>query len=1106
MAVSMDALLRVSAKVQGKADLHALGGVFGNLQSAVGGATSALQGFAREKSWRDSMAAKTATVAAFAAGLVFATKSAVDFESSMSDVRKVVEGIKTPRDFALLRGEIMQLSQELPISAKGFADIYAAAGQSGIARGELRQFAELVGRVGVAFDISMEEAGVALSQLKVALNLSNAELALMADAMNHVSNVTGASAAQMVEFMGRAGSVGKLAGLSGQQTMAFGAAMIQAGTDTEVAATSFRNMLQALSKGPSMTDRQINALGRLGYSMVDAAQKESDLTRMAEREGKYRLSIVEDQGEQLIRTAEDQSQMRLDIERNETDKILREISRRYRAKLQQLQDNWEDETNAYEEALRDQTDAQIKGLQRQQKQEASAARKRAEAMNISNDEEIQAIEDNYDSKIEALRDAQEQELKVRRRADRNRQQEIRDGLQAQEEAEQDAARKRFQAVERQENDRIQVVRKSVQDRYDATKEAEDVILQKARADAKKTGEQLSDAATQGFADRLQKEGQGVIIEVLGRIAKLPKSQQVSVISDLFGDEARGLPSLLSNLGELQRILGEVGKQQQYAGSVTKESEIRFQTSAAQLQLFSNNVDALKVAFGEALLPVLIKLVQFVTPFVKGITSMTIATEGFIERFAQITGIKTIIAPLIGPLVVFGNVIGAIFSTIQLSRWAGGLKILAGVPGPLRLIGVALTLLGVAATPIGPILSTIITALTVVQGIKWAASFVGGVGTVVSALTGFLGFLTGTVAPALVAIFSGPAGWTVLAVAAVVAMAVAFREPIGQFLAWLGPAMINGFTAAWEGIKKGASEATKWLSMQWQAISTGFMNGVVVPIGNGWNALVTALPSAMSTTAAAVANIWNGVMNTIRSAVNNVISSIVGGINQAINGINNLIAGLNRLPGPGVPFVPNVNVPRFAKGGYVTSRTLAEIGEGGEPEYVVPKSKATSFANNILSGTTGAAALKKSTRTLALETLAADPQAWIRAADAFAPKGGWRTPTEKRFGRIRAAESLGFKIGPSSAFGGGGTTIMKSVNPIAIRRALQSQSQGGSSGMSISQPVSVAIQTGPVQRRKDGDFVTLSDLERAVGAAVDQTMASFGKASRQPSYRRRTGSR
>ena len=47
---------------------------------------------------------------------------------------------------------------------------------------------------------------------------------------------------------------------------------------------------------------------------------------------------------------------------------------------------------------------------------------------------------------------------------------------------------------------------------------------------------------------------------------------------------------------------------------------------------------------------------------------------------------------------------------------------------------------------------------------------------------------------------------------------------------------------------------------------------------------------------------------------------------------------------------------FAKGGVVTKPTVAMIGEGGEPEYIVPQSKAEGFAANYLSGARGSSAI------------------------------------------------------------------------------------------------------------------------------------------------------
>ena len=50
---------------------------------------------------------------------------------------------------------------------------------------------------------------------------------------------------------------------------------------------------------------------------------------------------------------------------------------------------------------------------------------------------------------------------------------------------------------------------------------------------------------------------------------------------------------------------------------------------------------------------------------------------------------------------------------------------------------------------------------------------------------------------------------------------------------------------------------------------------------------------------------------------------------------------------------------FAKGGMVTKPTLGLVGEGGQPEYIVPQSKASNFARNVLSGRTGVSAINSS---------------------------------------------------------------------------------------------------------------------------------------------------
>ncbi|MBB5515756.1 TP901 family phage tail tape measure protein [Rubricella aquisinus] len=198
-------------------------------------------------------------------------RQAVEFESAMSDVRKVVD-FDTPEGFAQMSEDILAMSTRIPIAASGLAQIVAAGGQSGIAREELAHFAEMAAKIGVAFDISADHAGNSMARIKTAMGLTLEETGALFDAMNHLSNNSAARAEQTLDFINRAGASGAQFGFSETETLAMGAAMIAAGAGADTAATSFRNMGRALTRGESATDRQRDALERLGLDAAEVAR------------------------------------------------------------------------------------------------------------------------------------------------------------------------------------------------------------------------------------------------------------------------------------------------------------------------------------------------------------------------------------------------------------------------------------------------------------------------------------------------------------------------------------------------------------------------------------------------------------------------------------------------------------------------------------------------------------------------------------------------------------------------------------------------------------------------------------------------------------------
>jgi len=196
--------------------------------------------------------------------------AAMKFEEAFADVRKVVDG--TPAQLSVVRSEILGLSKELPVTADGLASIYAAAGQSGVALQELTKFSEMAAKVSVAWDTSQGETGDALAKIKTQLGFNVDQIGLHADAINHLANNTASAARDLVEFDKRVAATGKMFGFSDTQTLAFGASMISAGAEAEVAATSFRNMGRALTKGEQATKSQRMAFAKLGLDSVKVSK------------------------------------------------------------------------------------------------------------------------------------------------------------------------------------------------------------------------------------------------------------------------------------------------------------------------------------------------------------------------------------------------------------------------------------------------------------------------------------------------------------------------------------------------------------------------------------------------------------------------------------------------------------------------------------------------------------------------------------------------------------------------------------------------------------------------------------------------------------------
>ena len=236
-------------------------------------------------------------VASGAAGLTYAAREAVKFESAMAGVRKVVDG--TPEQIEQLGGQVKKLAVEFGMMPEKMAEIVAAGGQLGIATDKLDEFARVTATMATAFGMTAEEAGNAAATIANVFQLPIGEVEKLGDAINVLGNNTAAREKDIVAAMARIGGTAKQFGLAADEAAALADAFIALGKPPEVAATAINAMLQKLQTAQSQGKGFQAALEGIGTSADEMAANIAANPQQALTEFLHKLEGLDKQSRAL---------------------------------------------------------------------------------------------------------------------------------------------------------------------------------------------------------------------------------------------------------------------------------------------------------------------------------------------------------------------------------------------------------------------------------------------------------------------------------------------------------------------------------------------------------------------------------------------------------------------------------------------------------------------------------------------------------------------------------------------------------------------------------------------------------------------------------------
>jgi len=236
------------------------------------------------------------------------------------------------------------------------------------------------------------------------------------------------------------------------------------------------------------------------------------------------------------------------------------------------------------------------------------------------------------------------------------------------------------------------------ERSETASTATNAMLQKLAAAEKGTAKfqaamQELGLSTAEIQKNMQVDATGTILQVLDKIAAMPKDQQLGIMVDLIGLEHSDTIAKLANNTEEFRKQLQMASSAEAKGSMSREFLAQRQTTNAQYQLMKNNVSELAVAFGTLLLPgvnaffaAMSKLMQPVAEFARQNPVLTKTVVGLVAGLAALK-IATLAFAYAGTFVAGGFF--AMTKALLMARGAYALLTSAAVAGRIAMVATSI---------------------------------------------------------------------------------------------------------------------------------------------------------------------------------------------------------------------------------------------------------------------------------------------------------------------------------------------------------------------------------------------------------------------------------
>ncbi|WP_010278794.1 phage tail tape measure protein [Paenibacillus senegalensis] len=253
---------------------------------------------------------KTVTAPLLALGGL-ATKASVDFESAFAGVRKTVDA--TEEEFAVFRQGMRDMAKEIPAAATEIARVGEAAGQLGIQNDAILGFTRTMIDMGVATNMSSDDAAMALARLATITQMNQKDFDRLGATIVDLGNNLAATESEIVEMGLRLAGAGATVGMTEAQILAFAGSLAAVGINAEAGGTAFSKLMINIANAVAMGSDDLagfaQVAGMTSEEFVNAFEKDAATAIVSFIEGLGKINktggntfkVIEDLGLSEIR-------------------------------------------------------------------------------------------------------------------------------------------------------------------------------------------------------------------------------------------------------------------------------------------------------------------------------------------------------------------------------------------------------------------------------------------------------------------------------------------------------------------------------------------------------------------------------------------------------------------------------------------------------------------------------------------------------------------------------------------------------------------------------------------------------------------------------------